>query len=58
MEDRLSVDELFYYLTEAVEVRYNDLNKYVNPKYRQKKVKLRNTLFKFIKELEKIYENS
>lgn len=58
MIDKLSTDELFYYLTEAVEVRYNDLDKYVNPKYRQKKVKLRNTLFKFIKELEKIYENS
>ena len=58
MEDKLSTDELFYYLTEAVEVRYNDLNKYVSPKYQQKKVKLRDTLFEFIRELEKIYENN
>ena len=57
MEDKLSTDELFYYLTEAIEVRYNDLNKYINPKYQQKKAKLRDTLFNFVKELEQVYKN-
>ena len=57
MEDKLSTNELFYYLTEAVEVRYNDLNKYINPKHRQKKAKLRDTLFNFVKELEQVYKN-
>jgi len=55
--DKLSIDELFYYLTEAVEVRYSDLTKYVNPHYRLKKAELRDSLFEFIKELEQVYKN-
>lgn len=57
MKDKLSTDELFYYLTEAVEVRYNDLTKYVNPHYQLKKAELRDSLFEFIKELEQVYKN-
>lgn len=57
-EKKYSIKELFYYLTEAVQVRYKDSDMYAswfaNKEFRNR----REELYQFIKDLETMYKSN
>lgn len=56
-QKNIDTDKLFYYLCEAIQVRYSDkeLQKYLDPNVINEKRQLKETLLRFVHKLEMAY---